>query len=234
MNTEHENNTALTTTTPAAIVAQSPFDAIAALVLDTVSERTQRDYRRALVDFMAWYVTTGQTALTKATVQAHIAPLKATGVAESSINQRLAAIRKLAREAADNELIPERAAQAIGRVANIKRQGQKLGNWLNHAQATAMVNAPDPLTLKGKRDRAILAGMLGAGLRRDEVARLTVGHLQQREGRWVILDLVGKHNRTRTVPIAPWIKSAIDKWTEAAAITAGLLFRPVKKEAYDV
>ena len=40
MNTEHENNTALTTTTPAAIVAQSPFDAIAALVLDTVSERT--------------------------------------------------------------------------------------------------------------------------------------------------------------------------------------------------
>ena len=220
---------ALTTTTPGALVAQSAMERIAALVLDTVSERTKRDYGRALRDFMQWHVTTGQAGLTKATVQAHITHLKALGVTDSSINQRLAAIRKLANEAADNDLIPESAAQAIGRVANIKRQGRKLGNWLSKEQASAMLNAPDAGTLKGKRDRAILACLLGAGLRREEVVSLTVAHLQQREGRWVILDLVGKHNRVRTVPIAPWVKVAIDKWTQAAAITAGSLFRPVLK-----
>jgi site-specific recombinase XerD len=221
--------TALTTTTPAAIVVTSPYDRIASLVLDTVSERTQRDYGRALRDFMQWHVTSNQDGFTKATVQAHVTHLKAQGVTDSSINQRLAAIRKLANEAADNELIPESAAQAIGRVANIKRQGRKLGNWLSKEQATAMLNAPDPGTLKGKRDRAILAVMLGAGLRRDEVVKLTVEHVQQREGRWVILDLLGKHNRVRTVPIASWVKVAIDKWTAAATISAGVLFRPVLK-----
>jgi site-specific recombinase XerD len=217
------------TTTPGAILAPSPFDAIANLVLDTVSERTKRDYGRALRDYMRWHVATGQDGLTKASVQAHITHLKASGVTDSSINQRLAAIRKLANEAADNDLISESAAQAIGRVANIKRQGRKLGNWLNAAQASAMLNAPNAGTLKGKRDRAILAVMLGAGLRREEVVSLTVAHLQQRDARWVILDLVGKHNRVRTVPIASWVKVAIDKWTVAAAITAGPLFRPVLK-----
>src|SRR4029453_1216617 len=104
---------ALTTTTPAAILAPSPFDRIASLVLDTVSERTRRDYGRALRDFMQWHVATDQQGLTKATVQAHTAHLKASGLADSSITQRLAAIRKLANEAADNDLISESAAQAI-------------------------------------------------------------------------------------------------------------------------
>jgi len=71
--------------------------------------------------------------------------------------------------------------------------------------------------------------MLGCGLRRDEVVRLQVGHLQQREGRWVILDLQGKHNRTRTVPMAAWIKALIDKYTEAVGVTNGVLFRRIRK-----
>ena len=96
----------------------------------------------------------------------------------------MAAIRKLAKEAADNGLIEE--TQAIGRVGNIKIQGKKLGNWLSKEQASAMLNAPDVTTIKGKRDKAILAVMLGCGLRRDEVVTLIVEHLQQREGRWVI------------------------------------------------
>ncbi len=102
-------------------------------------------------------------------MQAHIAYLKLQGVTDSSINQRLAAIRKLALEAADNALIDESTAQAIKRVGNIKRQGKKLGNWLNKLQAQQMLNAPNVSTLKGLRDKAILAVMLGAGLRREEI-----------------------------------------------------------------
>lgn len=210
-------------------VSRNQIDRISRLVLDTVSVRSQRDYSRALSDFIHWHQETGASGLTKETVQAHVAHLKAHGVPASSINQRLAAIRKLAYEAADNGLIPESQAQAIGRVQNIKRQGKRLGNWLTCEQASAMISAPPSDTLIGQRDRALLAVMLGAGLRRDEVSGLTVEHLAQREGRWVILDLVGKHNRTRTVPIAPWVKTLIDQWTHAARITTGPLFRPVLK-----
>jgi integrase len=42
---------------------------------------------------------------------------------------------------------------------------------------------------------------LGCGLRRSEVSALTMNHIQQRDGRWVILDLVSKHKRVRTVPM---------------------------------
>ncbi len=92
-----------------------------------------------------------------------------------------------------------------------------------------MLNAPDTATLKGLRGKAILAVMLGCGLRREEVVLLTVEHLQQREGRWVILDLTGKHNQTRTVPMAAWIKALIDTWTAAASIRSGVLFRRILK-----
>jgi len=217
---------------PAELATVTPnFQPIIDMVLNTVSERSQRDYGRALKDFMTWYQATGQQEFTKAAINAHIAALKAAGVTDSSINQRLAAIRKLAREAADNGLISESAAQPIARIANIKRQGKKLGNWLTREQARAMLAAPDTTTVKGLRDRAILAVMLGCGLRREEIVKLEAKHLQQREGRWVILDLQGKHNRTRTVPMASWVKALIDQYAQAANIAEGVLFHRMLKGA---
>jgi integrase len=75
--------------------------------------------------------------------------------------------------------------------------------------------------------------MIGAGLRRLEVAALDFSHIQQREGRWVIVDLVGKGNRVRTVPIPSWCKAAIDEWALAAAIMgSGRVFRPIHKGGF--
>lgn len=213
------------TTTP----QQLQLDRIQHLVLDQVSDRTKRDYTRALNDFITWHHLTHQHGLTRAAVQAHIAALKAHGVGEASINQRLAAIRKLAQEAADHGLIDETTCQAIKRVGNVKRQGAKLGNWLTKDQATAMLNAPDTTTRKGQRDQAVLALMIGAGLRREELCRLSMHHFAQREGRWVILNLVGKHNRTRTVPVAGWIKAAVDRWLDTAGLDDGYVFRRFRR-----
>src|SRR5262249_31004888 len=88
----------------------------------------------------------------------------------------------------------------------------------------ALLNAPDATTNKGLRDRAILAVLLGCGLRRSEVAALTFKHIQQRDGRWCIVDLVGKHGRVGTVPKPTWVKVAVDAWATAAGITDGPVF----------
>jgi integrase len=82
-------------------------------------------------------------------------------------------------------------------------------------------------TNKGLRDRAILAVLLGCGLRRSEVAALTFRHIQQRDGRWCIVDLVGKHGRIRTVPMPTWV--AVDAWTTPAGISEGSVFRSVNR-----
>jgi site-specific recombinase XerD len=83
--------------------------------------------------------------------------------------------------------------------------------------------------LKGKRDRALLAILLACGLRRHEAVSLDMRHIQQREEHWAILDLHGKAGHTRTVPMPDWIKRVLDRWTSAAAITTGKIFRPVNK-----
>ena len=71
--------------------------------------------------------------------------------------------------------------------------------------------------------------MLGCGLRREETASLTLEHIQQRDGRWVIVDLVGKGTRVRSVPVPSWAKAALDAWITSAEFTTGPVFRPVNK-----
>ena len=155
--------------------------------------------------------------------------LEARGLGSSSIIIRMSAIRKLAAEAADNGLLAPELAAGISRVKSAKSVGIRIGNWLSVRQAQALLNAPDITTLKGLRDRAILAVLLGCGIRRSEAAYLTFTHLQQRDGRWCIVDLVGKHGRVRTVPMPAWVKVAVDAWTSAAAVTDGRVFRPVNR-----
>jgi site-specific recombinase XerD len=73
----------------------------------------------------------------------------------------------------------------------------------------------------------MLAILLGCGLRRRELAELKVEHLQRREERWAIADLVGKGGHIRTVPIPAWVKETIDQWVTAGGIEHGKLFRCV-------
>jgi site-specific recombinase XerC len=76
---------------------------------------------------------------------------------------------------------------------------------------------------------AVIAVLLGCGLRQSEVAALTMGHMQQRDGRWCIVDLLGKHGRVRTVPMPAGYKVAIEAWTSAAGVTDDHVFRPVNR-----
>jgi site-specific recombinase XerD len=200
------------------------------LVLDSVSSPiTKRVYNMALEEFMAWFQQAPRSGFTKATVSAWRVSLEDRRLGSSSLIIRMSAIRKLAAEAADNGLLAPELAAGIGRVKSAKTQGIRVGNWLSLRQAQALLSAPDITTLRGLRDRAILAVLLGCGLRRSEVAALTFTHLQQRDGRWCIVDLVGKHGRVRTAPMPTWVKVAIDAWTFPAGVTDRHVFRPVNR-----
>jgi site-specific recombinase XerD len=139
-------------------------------------------------------------------------------------------VRRLAYEAADTGLLSPELAAGIRRVKGSKKLGVRLGNWLTVEEARALWQIPNAHSLKGKRDRAILAVLLGCGLRRGELIDLTSDHIQRREDHWAIVDLIGKAGHVRTVPMPEWVKRTIDEWLNAADIREGKLFRCVSRK----
>src|SRR5690606_32895092 len=124
-------------------------------------------------------------------------------------------------------ILPHEVAASITAVKGMRQKGVRLGTWLTLAQAQALLKAPVGDRVRAKRDRALLALLVGCGLRRSEIAELELHRIQQREGRWVLVDVEGKGNRLRTVPMPAWAKAAMDGWTAAAAIEDGRLFRAI-------
>ena len=119
---------------------------------------------------------------------------------------------------ADNGMLESATAAAIEQVPGVEKRGNRVRNWLMKEQANSVLNAPNPKTLTGLRDRAILALLLGCGLRRAELLRINFEDLQQREGRWVLPDMAGKGNRVRTVTVPAGVKTRIDVWLKASGI----------------
>ena len=210
--------------------ASASWVRLKALALHSIqSPHTRRAYEHALDQFHLWYKPEGHGPFSKLVVEAYRAQLLAQGLAPSSINVQLAALRKLASEAAARGLLAPEVAAGIGTVEGAKHAGVRAGNWLTREQAQTLLRLPGAETLQGQRDQALLALLIGCGLRRSELAALTLEHIQPRDGRWVIIDLVGKGSRVRTVPMPAWAKASIDHWTAAAGFAAGKLMRPVNK-----
>lgn len=214
-----------------AIVPRSPeVLEIVRLVLDGLgSPKSRAVYSTALYRFLDWREKAGNPAFSKRMVQRYRAELLESDLAPASINLHLCAIRKMALEAGDGGYLDPNVAAAIGRVPNVSHSGRKVGRWLSKEEAVALLSQPDTSTLIGLRDRALLGVLIGAALRRAEAVSLVVGHFQQREERWIIADLVGKGNRTRSIPIPFWVKAVVDEWLEAAKIVEGYIFVRVRR-----
>jgi site-specific recombinase XerD len=191
------------------------------------SKQTIRAYTRALGDFFDW-LQEDSGPLTKATVTRYRMSLVQSGVGAASINQRLSAIRKLGQEAMDNALIPSQIGSGILNVPGVKQQGKRLGFWMTKEQVNHMLSLPGD-DLMGLRDKAILSILISAGLRRAECASLEVRQLQERSGHPVLVDIIGKGNKIRSVPCITWTFDAVYDWLDAAGIEDGYVFRGVYK-----
>jgi site-specific recombinase XerC len=193
-----------------------------------VSAHSRRNYAKALDEFFVLWRARA-VPLSRALFLEYRAQLLERGLASSTIDVRLSAIRKLVAEARHNGWIDAELAAAADEVANVAQRGNRIGNWLTQVQAKALLRLPDRATLKGQRDYVLLSVLVGCALRRSELAALQVGDIQQREGRWVLVDLVGKGRRVRSVPVPGWVKQGIDAWVAAAKIAEGRLLRAIHK-----
>jgi len=138
-------------------------------------------------------------------------------------------VRRLAYEASDCGLLSPDLAAGIRRVKGARRLGVRIGNWLTAEEGRRMIGSFGSLTLKQRRNRAMVAVLIGCGLRRAEAAALKFEDVQLREEHWVIADLNGKGGHIRTVPMPDWVKRAIDEWAIPAGINSGPLFRAINK-----
>jgi site-specific recombinase XerD len=152
-----------------------------AVLNSLTSPDAQRGYRHAIDEFVDWYCSEPRLAFNRIVVLRYRNYLEGRQLASGTINLRLGAVRRLAYEAADCGLLSADLAAGIRRVKGVRKLGVRLGNWLTAEQGHALWQAPDNNSMKGKRDRALLALLLACGLRRHEAVSLRLDHLQQRE-----------------------------------------------------
>ena len=193
------------------------------------SPGSRRVYEYAIDQFIAWYCSEPRLAFNRIVVVRYRMYLESRHLAANTINQQLAAVRRLAHEAADAGLLSPELAAGISRVKGVKQLGFRSGNWLSAEQSSEVLKRARVDTMRAKRDCAMLAMLFGCGFRRSELVGLELDDIQMRQGHWAVVDLVGKGGHIRTVPIPNWVKAALDQWTRAAKVTEGKIFRSVAR-----
>ena len=199
------------------------------------SKHTQRQY---LADLAAFEAFRGGMPLTKSLAEAYAAKLQGQGKAPATINQKLAAIRWYARKLSDlafdqDNKNAQEIAQKAARVATVQDvKGERLqrGRHLAAGELAAILKACelDP-TPAGRRDAALFALAWACGLRREELAGLTLADLKptgETEGDLIIR---GKGNKTRSAYLYNGAYLALADWLATRGKAAGPLFVTITK-----
>ena len=193
------------------------------------SPASRRVYEYAIDQFIAWYCSEPRLAFNRIVVVRYRMYLESRHLAANTINQQLAAVPRLAHEAADAGLLSPELAAGISRVKGVKQLGFRAGNWLSTEQSSEVLKRAYGDSMRAKRDYAMLAMLFGCGFRRSELVGLELNDIQVRQGHWAVVDLIGKGGHIRTVPIPNWVKAALDQWTQAAGVCEGKIFRAVAR-----
>ena len=193
--------------------------------------RTRRAYKIDLRDFMT-FTGIAQADQFRTVTRAHVLAWRRTlekrGLSGATIRRKLAALSSLF------DYLCDRNAVLLNPVAGVKRPRGNSNEGktpaLGDHQARALLDAPDPDTLKGKRDRAMLAVLLYHGLRREELCMLKVRDIQDRRG-VPHLRIHGKGNKLRHVPLHPASADRLHTYLESAghgSLPDFPLFLPVR------
>jgi integrase len=167
---------------PKCVLALPDLEHAKAAVLNSLTSASgQRTYDHAIREFVAWYCSEPRLAFNRTVVLRYRIHLEQRGYAPATINLRLAAVRRIAYEAADAGLLSPELAAGIRRVKGVRRIGVRLGNWLTPEQGRRLLTCAVPSTARELRDHAMVATLIGCGLRRAELLALRLECIQQRD-----------------------------------------------------
>ncbi len=176
--------------------------------------------------YLQWYKAADAAAFDRATVQRYRVPLLEAGLA---LDHQPEAVRHPRPGQRGRRQRPARPAARCGRGQG---QGRGLGRHPHRQLAEPgrrLLDAPDPSTRKAPSIAPSWpsCSAVVSVARRSPRSPWPVS--SSGIGRWVIVDLVGKHHRVRSVPMPNWTRAAIDAWTERAGTVDGHVFRSLRK-----
>jgi integrase/recombinase XerD len=195
------------------------------------NKQTRRAYKNDVREFVGYTGLRDYMDL-RSVVRSHVIAwrknMEEHKLSDATIRRKLAALSSLF------DYLCEKNAVAGNPVDGVKRPKAN-GNEgstpaLSDRQARKLLDAPPADTLKGVRDRAILATLLYHAIRRGELCGLRVRDMESREG-VIYFRIKGKGNKTRFVPVNAAAQRMIDEYLTRAGHRKdldGALFRPVK------
>lgn len=191
--------------------------------------QTRRSYKNALKDFMTFTGIKKPEEFREVT-RAHIIAWRDELVSRTlsgmTIRHRLAALSSLFEYLCEKNTVTHNPVKGVKRPAVESYEGKTPA--LGDHQARKLLDIPDSGSLKGKRDRAMLATLLYHALRRDELCRLKVKDFKQERRGVPHIKVSGKGGKTRYVPLHPAASGLIHEYVEAAGHgmeDTGALFR---------
>ena len=187
-------------------------------------------YQQALRAYLAFCGTPAQAlqATNLARWRTHLA--QHTTLSPHTINRLLAAVKRLVKEAAAQGYVEVVTAAAFASVSGVKPQALKdrlkttTRTRLTPGQMRLLCDAPDPQTLRGRRDRALLATLASSGCRVSEVVTLTAAQIASRTGRFVLQVLGKNQTAPREAPLSQEAYMLIEAWLARRPVESAYLF----------
>lgn len=153
-------------------------------------------------------------ALDRATVAGYLGSLGDAGLSARSIARHLSAVRGLCRFLLRERLLVDDPCALLER----PKLGRRLPHVLGVEEVRALIDAPDPTSFRGARDRAMLYLLYAAGLRVSELVGLKLFDVDRARG---IVSAFGKGQKRRLVPIGEPALLALDDYLALRAAHPG-------------
>lgn len=198
--------------------------------------KTRRAYRNDVGEFSAFTGLRNPLEL-RTVARAHMIAwrkeMERRELSPATIRRKLSALSALFDYLCEHNAVPGNPVDGVKRPMANGNEGTTPA--LGDGQARKLLEAPREATLKGVRDRAILATLLYHGMRREELCRLNVRDMQSRQG-VMHFRVKGKRDKIRFIPVHVAAQRLIEQCLGLAGHAgdlAGPLFRPVKDNRTD-
>jgi len=172
-----------------------------------LSPRTLSGYRRDLEDFLHWLEGHGIADWARVDsqhVRSYAAARHRQGLSPKSLQRHLSAIRAWFRYLLRERRVAANPADGV-RAPKVQR---RLPHTLDADQLDRLMQLPGDAALD-RRDRAIMELFYSSGLRLAELTALDVADMRSSDG---LLQITGKGNKTRRVPVGRLARAAVDEW----------------------